>query len=89
MSIPQTQQLLALLTHGLKKVFEPCRIPGCTAHSLGFVCGACARYVCQRHAYLSPSAMKVVCASCIMEEHRELWSEEMNEPEVIEAEVVE
>lgn len=81
------QQVVAFLASSAAKVFEPCRIQGCTAHSLGFVCGTCSRFTCQRHTYLRPVVpAQIVCISCLVEDHRELWAE----PEVVvEAEIVE
>lgn len=81
------QQIVALLASSAAKVFEPCRIPGCAAHSLGFVCVGCSRYTCQRHTYLRATVpAQVLCISCLVEEHRELWAEP---DDVVEAEIVE
>jgi len=79
-------QLMEMLTQGAAKIFAPCGLPGCHAHSLGLVCKACSRFSCQRHSYASASPPRIICVSCIMEEHRELWAEDEN---IIEAEIVE
>lgn len=61
----------------LRTAFEPCRIPSCHKLSLGFVCSRCSRYVCQHHAYVKASPKpETLCASCVVDEHPELWPEE-------------
>lgn len=61
----------------LRTVFEPCRIEGCRKLSLGFVCSRCSRYVCQHHAYVKAAPTpETLCASCVVDEHPELWTEE-------------
>jgi hypothetical protein len=57
----------------LRTAFEPCRLPGCTNLSLGFICSVCSRYVCQKHAYVKASPKpEMLCASCVIDEHPEL-----------------
>jgi hypothetical protein len=60
----------------LRTAFEPCRILSCTKLSLGFVCSRCSRYVCQNHAYVKAAPKpETLCASCVVDEHPELWEE--------------
>lgn len=73
--MPDLKEIFNFLGRGLSRVTEPCRIPGCTHHSMGFICRTCARYVCQRHAYATMPAIRkpeVICASCIIDAHEEL-----------------
>jgi hypothetical protein len=66
-----------LAAQRMRTVFEPCRLPGCQKLSLGFICARCSRYVCQHHAYVKASPKpETICASCVVDEHPELWEEE-------------
>lgn len=68
---------LAMLSGGMKKVFEQCRIPGCHAHSVGLVCTTCVRFVCQHHVYITAALPpRPICASCVVDNHPELFEDD-------------
>ncbi|NCA16898.1 MAG: hypothetical protein EBS90_07610 [Betaproteobacteria bacterium] len=80
--------LIVFVREAASRVFMPCGLAGCHAHSLGFVCSTCSRPCCQRHAYIRPAAVlrrenAVVCVSCIVDEHKELWDDNVFEAEVV------
>lgn len=73
--MPELKEIFNFLGRGLAAVTEPCRIPNCNAHSLGFICKQCSRYVCNYHAYATMPGLKkpeVICASCVIDRHEEL-----------------
>jgi len=70
------QTLFAVVSEGVKKAFQQCQLGQCSTFSLGFVCSKCSRPVCQRHGYVTASVSRkpqIVCVSCIVDEHEELW----------------
>jgi len=76
MKLPVEQKIFGLVAEGVKRAFQPCQSPGCSAFSLGFVCARCSRPVCQRHGYVTASINpkpQIVCVSCIVDAHEELW----------------
>lgn len=76
--------IFKVLGRGLARVTEPCRIPGCRAHSMGFICGECSRFVCNFHGYATMPGLKkptIICASCIIDRHQELLEDVPEERE--------
>ncbi len=73
--MPDWNAIFKGLGRGLARVTEQCRIPGCHAHSMGFVCKHCSRFVCNFHGYATMPGLKkpeIICASCVIDRHEEL-----------------
>jgi hypothetical protein len=54
------------LKHVAETAFKTCSRPGCKAHSMGFICSTCSRFVCNEHGYWTLAVRpQVICEACI------------------------